>query len=64
MVLSNVDNTNRRTEGELIMSICYKPFVSTHKRCKKTKDEAKVTCRYCLNMLERARVKKREKESK
>jgi len=46
------------------MSICYKPFVIKAKKCKKTAIEAKVTCAYCLNMLERARIKKREKESR
>lgn len=33
------------------MSVCYKPYVSTYKKCKKTTDIEKVTCAYCQTRL-------------
>lgn len=35
------------------MSICYKPYVSSHKKCKKTIIIEKVTCAFCQNKLRR-----------
>ena len=33
------------------MSICYKPYVSSRKKCKKTTKITKVTCSFCINKL-------------
>jgi len=32
-------------------SVCYKSYVSSHKKCKKTTEISKVTCAYCINKL-------------
>lgn len=33
------------------MIVCYKPYVSSSKNCKKTTDVSKVTCADCIRML-------------
>lgn len=47
------------------MSICYKPYVSSHKNCKKTTVIERVTCVYCRTRLlkeNKAKVTRIEKK--